>query len=287
VFAEFKDELDKYNKAHPGKPRDINVVGWFEGTGLALSSSPMYKAAQQALYSKVPGNKNAVLGYKDGNSVNYLDLLHPKVWGELQNIATDFIQKYGSFVKDIIFDDRLGIPKDAETEVANLHRATITADKDSDKNWIQRALTQNLTTLKKALPNTRFNISANLIDFAKRDQNQDVLKWLQSGLIDGEYNLQLYKNGSQFNDFVKNYQEHMTKLVKDPILKNKNIKSKLSVSIGYTALGKNLTRGEIAQQVDYLRGVNKEGPENPQVLNPSQIIGFDYQTIKNIPKTTS
>jgi len=49
VFAEFKDELDKYNKAHPGKPRDINVVGWFEGTGLALSSSPMYKAAQQGI----------------------------------------------------------------------------------------------------------------------------------------------------------------------------------------------------------------------------------------------
>lgn len=86
------------------------------------------------------------------------------MWGELQNIATDFINKHGNFVKEIIFDDRLGIPQEAEKEVANLHRSTITADKyPKDKSWIQRALTNNLANLKKALPNTIFSISANLL----------------------------------------------------------------------------------------------------------------------------
>ena len=276
VFAEFKDELDKYHRAHPNKPRDIEVIGWFEGSGLAAPSSPMYKAAQQARYSGVP-DKNAVLSYKGDGGFSYVDLLHPSVWGELQNIATDFINKYGSFVKGIIFDDRLGIPSATEAEVATLHRSTITADKDSnDKSWIQRALTKNLTNLKKALPRTTFSISANLLRYALNDQNQDVLNWLKSGIINGGYNLQLYKNGDQYNDFVKNYQEHMAELVSKGITPDR-----LSVSIGYKAMGKILNRKQISQQVDYLTNTSKK-PPNPRPLSPSQILGFDYRTITDI-----
>jgi len=279
VFAEFKDELDKYNRAHPNNRRNIDVIGWFEGTGLAAASSPMYKAAQKASYSSVPG-KNAVLSHKGDGGLSYVDLLHPNVWNELQNIATDFINKYGSFVKGIIFDDRLGIPKAAEAEVANLHRSTITADKDSnDKSWIQRALTKNLANLKKALPSTKFSISANLIRYALNDQNQDVLNWLRSGIIDGQYNLQLYKNGDQYNDFVKNYQEHMAELVDKGITPDR-----LSISIGYIASGVNLSRNQILQQVGYLTNTSKQ-PPNTKPLIPSQILGFDYRTIANIPKS--
>ncbi|MCC3408295.1 MAG: hypothetical protein JGK17_22425 [Microcoleus sp. PH2017_10_PVI_O_A] len=278
VFAEFKDELDKYNKANPNKPRNIDVIGWFEGTGLAAPSSPMYKAAKKARYSGVP-DKNAVLSYKGDGGFSYVDLLHPSVWGELQNIATDFINKYGSFVKGIIFDDRLGIPKAAEAEVATLHRSTITADKDSnDKSWIQRALTKNLTNLKKALSSTKFSISANLLRYALNDQNQDVLNWLKSGIINGQYNLQLYKNGDQYNDFVKNYQEHMAELVDKVTL------DRLSISIGYIANGVNLSRDQIRQQVGYLTNTSKQ-PPNTKPLSPSQILGFDYRTIANIPKS--
>ncbi|MEG4392647.1 hypothetical protein QUB30_09470 [Microcoleus sp. BROC3] len=198
----------------------------------------------------------------------------------MQNIATDFISKYGSFVKGIIFDDRLGIPKAAEQEVANLHRSTITADKDSnDKSWIKRALTNNLANLKKALPSTRFSISANLLRYALNDQNQDVLNWLKSGIINGEYNLQLYKNGGQYNDFVKNYQEHMAELVDKGITPNR-----LSISIGYIANGVNLSRDQIRQQVGYLTNTSKQ-PPNTKPLSPSQILGFDYRTIANIPKS--
>jgi hypothetical protein len=31
IFTEFKQELKKYNDAHPTNPRQIEVVGWFEG----------------------------------------------------------------------------------------------------------------------------------------------------------------------------------------------------------------------------------------------------------------
>ncbi|MEG4393019.1 S8 family serine peptidase, partial [Microcoleus sp. BROC3] len=72
VFAEFKDELDKYNKANPNKPNNIEVIGWFEGSGLAAPSSPMYKAAQKARYSSLPG-KNAVLSHKGDGGFSYVD----------------------------------------------------------------------------------------------------------------------------------------------------------------------------------------------------------------------
>ena len=188
VFTEFKEELDQYNRAHPNNRRTINVIGWFEGTGLAAPTSPMYTAAHSA---------GAVLEKHrgDGNAF-YVDLVHPTVWGELQNIATDFINKHGGLVKEIIFDDRLGIPKGAEQDVANLHRSTITSDKDSsDKSWIQRALTKNLSNLKKALPRTKFSISANQPAIASENQNQPIGEWIKRGIINGDYNLQLYKNG--------------------------------------------------------------------------------------------
>ena len=269
VFTEFKEELDRYNREHPNNRRTIDVIGWFEGTGLAAQSSPMYTAAKSAgaLLEKHRGDGNAI----------YVDLVHPTVWGELQNIATEFINKHGGLVKEIIFDDRLGIPKAAEQDVANLHRSTITADTDSsDKNWIQRALTKNLASLKKALPSTRFSISGNLLRYALNDQNQDILNWLKSGIINGGYNLQLYKNGDQYNDFVKNYKEHMAELAKAKIPTDK-----LSLSIGYIASGVPLTRRQIRQQVDYLRNRNNSVRQEPR-LSPSQILGFDYKKIADI-----
>jgi uncharacterized lipoprotein YddW (UPF0748 family) len=213
VFAEFKDELDKYNKANPNKRRDIEVIGWFEGSGLAAPSSPMYKAAEAARYMDEP-KKNAVLSHKGDAGFPYVDLLHPRVWGELQNIATDFINKYGNFVKEIIFDDRLGIPQEAEAEVANLHRSTITGDKGpSAKSWIQRALTKNLTNLKKALPSTTFSFSGNLPQVALDRQNQELKKWFEDGIINGGYNLQLYKNEGNYPVFVNDYQRNLSQIL--------------------------------------------------------------------------
>jgi hypothetical protein len=193
------------------------------------------------------------------------------VWGELQNIATDFINKHGNFVKEIIFDDRLGIPKEAEAEVANLHRSTITADPDpSAKSWIQRALTKNLANLKKALPSTKFSISANQPAIALENQNQSLGEWIKRGIINGDYNLQLYKNGDEYQSFVNDYNRFIPRMLD---LLNQN-KSRLSISLISRANKKDLKRKDLIAQATFLRHKG---------LRPSQIIGFDYQKIKNIP----
>jgi uncharacterized lipoprotein YddW (UPF0748 family) len=108
------------------------------------------------------------------------------------------------------------------------------------------------------------------------EQNQDILNWLKSGIINGGYNLQLYKNGDQYNDFVKNYKEHMAELANAKIPTDK-----LSLSIGYIASGVPLTRRQIRQQVDYLRNINNSVRQEPR-LSPSQILGFDYKKIADI-----
>ncbi|AFZ04941.1 peptidase S8 and S53 subtilisin kexin sedolisin [Oscillatoria nigro-viridis PCC 7112] len=264
IFAEFKEELDRYNLAHPNNRRTIDVIGWFEGTGLAASTSPMYKAAQRA---------NAVLGLKGDGGASYVDLVHPTVWGELQNIAKDFISKHGGLVKEIIFDDRLGIPKAAEADVINLHRATIATDGGpGGKSWIQRALTKNLTNLKNALPSTTFSFSGNLPAVAFEHQNQELAKWLADGIINGGYNLQFYKNGSNYPVFVNDYNTYVPQMLR---LLNQN-KNRFSVSIGYYAQKEYLKRQELIQQISFLRN-NKVAS-----LLPSQIIGFDYRTIRDI-----
>jgi hypothetical protein len=57
--------------------------------------------------------------------------------------------------------------------------------------------------------------------------------------------------------------------------------NRLSISIGYKAMGELLNRDDINRQVDYLRGRGKE-PRNTSPLSPSQILGFDYGTIAGI-----
>lgn len=208
----------------------------------------------------------------DGNAI-YVDLVHPTVWGELQNIATEFINKHGGLVKEIIFDDRLGIPKEAEGEVANLHRSTIAGDKGpSAKSWIQRALTKNLTNLKKALPSTTFSFSGNLPQVALERQNQELKKWFEDGIINGEYNLHLYKNEGNYPVFVNDYQRNLSQILG---LLNRQ-PERFSVSIGYYAQEEYIRRKALLQQVKFLR------ENNSLRLNPWQIIGFDFQTIKNI-----
>jgi trehalose utilization protein len=65
IFTEFKQELKKYNNAHPNNPSPIQVVGWFEGTGIARSGSTLFETAAQAKYNKSGAqNYTAVLNKK-------------------------------------------------------------------------------------------------------------------------------------------------------------------------------------------------------------------------------
>jgi Uncharacterized protein conserved in bacteria len=282
IFTEFKQELQKYNNAHPNNPSQIQVVGWFEGTGIARSGSTLFETAAKAKYSKAGAqNYNAVLK-KTTDGVNTLDLLHPDVHNKLKEIVSDFLKKHGDLVKNIIFDDRYGIFKDAMSEIAARYDIP-NGYTGGQTGWIRDQLTNNLKDIKNTVASfgTKLSISSHKFSWAADKNNQDLARWLQEGIIDGEYNFQLYKNGAQYQSFIQEYNANM-QLASTVLSKNKTgVIPSLSVSLGYTAGQKDgkpilLSKEDIKKQVNYIiTRIPKKG-ENFPVLNSENILGFDY-----------
>jgi hypothetical protein len=292
IFTEFKQELKKYNDAHPTNPRQIEVVGWFEGTGISRSGSTLRDTAGKARYKKSGAEKYSAVLNKKTDDVNTLDLLHPDVHNKLKNIVYDFLTKHGPLVSSIIFDARYGIFEDAVSEIAARH--DIPNDyKDGQAGWIRDRLTDNLKDIKNTafLLGTELSISSHKFSWAKDKNNQDLERWLKEGIINGEYNFQLYKNGTHYESFKEEYDTNM-KTAKG-YLRPKRLGKipSLSVSLGYTAgvdeKGDRvvLSKEDIQQQINYILA---EKPKDFPVLNSENIFGFDYGNLvtKEPPDTT-
>jgi regulatory protein YycI of two-component signal transduction system YycFG len=115
-----------------------------------------------------------------------------------------------------------------------------------------------------------------IIFLGRRKNNQDLERWLKEGIIDGEYNFQLYKNGDQYTSFVDEYERNMTKAKESLNLNTSGELPSLSVSLGYNAGGYQLSKKNILEQVNYIINRKpKEGEDFP-VLNSENILGFDY-----------
>ena len=106
IFTEFEEERDKYDKAHPNNKSQIEVVGWFEGTGISKIGSTLRETAANATYDKPGAEKYSAVLQKTTDDIRTLDLLHPDVHNKLKKIVYDFLKQHGNLVKSIIFDDR-------------------------------------------------------------------------------------------------------------------------------------------------------------------------------------
>jgi hypothetical protein len=220
---------------------------------------------------------SAVLNKKT-DDVNTLDLLHPDVHNKLKNIVYDFLLKHRDLVSSIIFDDRYGIFEDAVSEIAA--RYDIPNDyKDGQAGWIRDRLTGNLIDIKNTafLLGTDLSISSHNFSWAKEKNNQDLERWLKEGIINGEYNFQLYKNGTQFQSFKDEYELNMN-TAKDYLRQNGLGKTpSLSVSLGYTAgvdkYGNRvpLSKEDIREQVNYIINRKPQEGEVFPVLNSENI----------------
>jgi hypothetical protein len=283
IFTEFKEERDKYDKANPNNPSPIEVVGWFEGTGISRLGSTLYETAAKAKYKKSGAENYTAVLEKTTDGVRTLDLLHEDVHNKLKNIVYDFLTKHGPLVSSIIFDDRYGIFEDAVSEIAARH--DIPNDyKDGQAGWIRDRLTDKLKDIKDtaSLLSTELSISSHKISWARDKNNQDLGRWLQEGIIDGEYNFQLYKNGTQFQSFKTEYDSNMMAAKTYLNLKTSGVLPSLSVSLGYTA-GKDqkgervvLSKEDILEQVNYIINRKPKEEEDFLVLNSENILGFDY-----------
>jgi hypothetical protein len=290
IFTEFKQELKKYNNAHPNNPSPIQVVGWFEGTGIARSGSTLFDTAAQAKYNKSGAQNYTAVLNKKTDEVNTLDLLHPDVHKKLKDIISNFLEKHRDVVSSIIFDDRYGIFKDAMSEIAARYDIP-DGYRGGQTGWIRDRLTENLKDIKNTVASLgpQFSISSHKFEWAADQNNQDLARWLREGIIDGEYNLQLYKNGTQYESFVKDYNDNMD-LVKEALSKNKTgVIPSLSVSLGYTS-GRTkddkpifLSKADINRQIKYLRNQDEnflkyedQKYENKFPLESENILGFDY-----------
>jgi uncharacterized lipoprotein YddW (UPF0748 family) len=291
IFTEFNQELKKYNDAHPTNPRQIEVVGWFEGTGISQVGSTLRNTAGKARYVNEAGAQkykvgaeeySAVLKKKTDN-INTLDLLHPEVHEKLKHIVLDFLAKHGSLVSSIIFDDRYGIFGDAVSEIAARYNIP-DGYKDGDAGWIRDQLTENLKDIKNTVAGygKKLSISSHNIYWAKEKNNQDLARWLREGIIDGEYNFQLYKNGDQLQSFKDEYERNMTKVKESLNVNTSDELPSLSVSLAYTA-GEDeeekrifLSKEDIRDQVNYIINRKPQEGEVFPVLNSENILGFDY-----------
>jgi hypothetical protein len=292
IFTEFKEERDKYDKANPNNPSPIEVVGWFEGTGISRLGSTLYETAAKANYPDLIApaeNYSAVLKTKT-DEAHTLDLLHEDVHNKLKNIVLDFVEKHGDLVSSIIFDDRYGIFEEARSEIAA--RYDIPNDyKDGQTGWIRDQLTKKLIDIKNAVTlgnaltdrnKTKFSISSHNFYWAEKNHHQDLATWLKNGIIDGEYNFQLYKNGTQFESFKTEYDDNMEKA--SIVLKDKRPGfPSLSVSLGYTAGVDEetkqrifLSKEDIRDQVNYIINRKPQEGEDFPVLTSENILGFDY-----------
>lgn len=276
IFTEFKEERDKYNKANPNNPSPIEVVGWFEGTGMARLGSTLYDTAVNAKYKKSGAENYSAVLKRQTDKVPTLDLLHEDVHNKLKSIVDDFLGKHSDLVSSIIFDDHYGIFEDAVSEIAA--RYDIPNDyKDGQAGWIRDRLTDNLLDMKKIafLFGTKLSISSHNFSWAKEKNNQDLETWLKEGIIDGEYNFQLYKNGTQYESFKTEYDTNMN-TAKGYLRQNGLGKTpSLSVSLGYQASGKKLSQLDIRQQINYLKDRDPNYP-NKFVLDNQNILGFNY-----------
>jgi hypothetical protein len=284
IFTEFKQELKKYNNAHPNNQSPIQVVGWFEGTGISRVGSTLYETAAKAKYPNKIGAENysAVLKTKT-DEANTLDLLHQDVHEKLKAIISDFLEKHRDVVSSIIFDDRYGIFKDAMSEIAARYDIP-DGYRGGQTGWIRDRLTENLKDIKNTVASLgpQFSISSHKISWAEDKNNQDLGRWLQEGIIDGEYNFQLYKNRFQYGSFVNDYNENMKKAKSYLNLNTSGALPSLSVSLGYTA-GKDeegkrifLSKKDIRDQVNYIINRTPQEGEDFPVLTSENILGFDY-----------
>jgi hypothetical protein len=286
IFTEFKQERDKYNEEHKNNPSPIEVVGWFEGTGISRLGSTLYETAAKAKYPDQIGAENysAVLKTKT-DETHTLDLLNDEVHEKLKEIIKDFLEKHGDLVKSIIFDDRYGIFKEAIPEIAARYDDFPDGkDERTQAMWIQTQLTHKLKDIKNTVASfgTKLSISSHNFYWAAAKNNQDLATWLGEGIIDGEYNFQLYKNGTQLQSFKDEYDSNMKDAKRYLNLNTSGELPSLSVSLAYTAgeeeNGKRifLSKKDIRDQVNYIINRKPQEGEVFPVLNSENILGFDY-----------
>ncbi len=200
------------------------------------------------------------------------------------------MEKHRDVVSSIIFDDRYGIFKDAMSEIAARYDIP-DGYPGGQTGWIRDRLTENLQDIKNTVASLgpQFSISSHKFEWAADQNNQDLAKWLLEGIIDGEYNFQLYKNGTQYESFIKEYKANMDS-VKVALSNNKTgVIPSLSVSLGYTS-GRTeddqrifLSKADINRQIKYLRNEDEnflkyedQKYENKFPLESENILGFDY-----------
>jgi uncharacterized lipoprotein YddW (UPF0748 family) len=193
------------------------------------------------------------------------------------------LEKHRDVVSSIIFDDRYGIFKDAMSEIAARYDIP-DGYRGGQTGWIRDRLTENLKDIKNTVASLgpQFSISSHKISWARDKNNQDLERWLKEGIIDGEYNFQLYKNGTQYESFIQDYKANMES-VATALSNNKTGIPSLSVSLGYQASEEKLSQLDIRRQINYLKNRDPNYPNN-FVLNNQNILGFDYgNLVINVP----
>ena len=293
VFKEFKEELDKYNSSKPlNQQRKIDVVGWFEATGMSLPGSILYEVADRSRYQNAGGktipDTSAVLKTKT-DQVPTLDILHPNVHSKLKEIVNDFLRAH-PFVNEIIFDDRYGILEPAEPEIIRRYADKIPLSYktgEDNKRWIMEQVTKNLEDIKKSIPKgKKLGISGQNFYSAEKTNNQDLRTWLKKGLIDGELNFQLYVPGNEYDRFVQEYNRYINNFNEVFSQPGAPARPSISVSVSHKAKNIPLTRKEIIKQARFLRNIIPGDPspeQRPRLpLSPAQILGFDYGLFNKI-----
>jgi hypothetical protein len=193
------------------------------------------------------------------------------------------LEKHRDVVSSIIFDDRYGIFKDAMSEIAARYDIP-DGYRGGQTGWIRDRLTENLKDIKNTVASLgpQFSISSHKIRWAADQNNQDLATWLREGIIDGEYNFQLYKNGTQYGSFVNDYNENMKEAKRYLNQNTSGALPSLSVSLGYTA-GEDengdrvfLSKKDIRDRVNYIINRKPQEGEDFPVLYSENILGFDY-----------
>ncbi|MCC3532405.1 MAG: family 10 glycosylhydrolase, partial [Microcoleus sp. PH2017_22_RUC_O_B] len=303
VFAEFQDALRVSGRA------DVEVVPWFEGTGMAMNPQKSSAVSQTGttLFG-VAKSHNAVLSkYLAGDpSVPYIDILNPTVFATLKNLIIDFFDRNPT-AKEIILDDHFGIPFDVQDEVIAKHRQQIEQDgyKDKPLSWIREKFTSQLLAIKQELTKRGkiLSVSTHLFppytivqdspdgnvekNWALRYGNQDIKAWLEQGILDEKstLNVQLYRGGTpaELQALKKDYgklQSDIRMLTGELEYPNgqkyKTVApTKLpSISVSLAANKEKTSRESIRQQIDIIKGARING-------KPVKMAGFNFSQFLN------
>jgi hypothetical protein len=225
------------------------------------------------------GNEN---GRKpeNGSGNAYLDPLDPKVQANIRQVIGRAASK--DYVSAVMVDDHFGIPldkpevrgailarhpvppnyRDAKSQAVEKELAQRLGRKPTNEQvqqevengWLRDQFTAFVNDVKAELKprNVELWASTNMPDGAKRNQGQDIERWIRTGLVDN-WNVQLYRQ--QQGDFQTDFNRLQRQASQIPQVANGQVPLSVAVSAyaGQDPNGKphQLRPEEMAQRVNY------------------------------------